>query len=130
MKLITLECHCTFKNSYIFNYLGTSYGRGQSTGNLRIRDIPYPSTFFRKPMKDKSIAERNRVCDLYEDWFKKQANIKGSPARNTMLDLLARAKAGQTINLQCFCRDEVNNRNLHLRCHCETIRNSLLKHLN
>ncbi|MGL5712264.1 MAG: DUF4326 domain-containing protein [Paraclostridium sp.] len=79
-------------------------GRGSPFGN------PYP-------MLDKSLAERNRVCDLYETYFKSEANIPNSELRIALLDLLKKHVNNERINLQCFCSPN--------RCHCETIKRSL-----
>ncbi|APD18123.1 hypothetical protein HYP07_gp111 [Vibrio phage JSF3] len=52
MKLIILEYHYCEKNSYIFTYLNTTFGKSSNISKLRYRRIiNYPSTFFRKPMK-------------------------------------------------------------------------------
>lgn len=91
-------------------------GRGSPLGNPFV-------------MENKSIAERNRVCDMYEGWFKEQANRNGSPVRNEMLRLLQLVKSGASINLQCFCKDEIKQTYIGRRCHCDTIRTSLMQHL-
>ena len=68
-------------------------------------------------MKDKSDAERNRVCDEFIPYFKAEANVKDSPLNLGMRRLLGMHLTNQDINLMCFCFPK--------RCHCETIKKSL-----
>lgn len=69
--------------------------------------------------KNKSLEERNRVCDLVEQNFPeiiKDLQIKA------YLDTLIRAyKQYGKLNLFCWCAPK--------RCHAETIRNYILKNV-
>lgn len=83
------------------NAINIYCGRGSALGN------PYA-------MKDMSLEERNDVCDKYHILLKEQANVKDSPMRNEMIRILKLYKAGNNINLQCYCSPK--------RCHCESIK--------
>lgn len=80
-------------------------GRGSPLGNP-------------EPMKDKSDAERNRVCDFYESWLADRLIELESPQYNEMVHLYRLAKADQDIHLQCYC-------GANKRCHAETIKKRL-----
>lgn len=87
------------------NYHNEYCGRGSVLGN------PYPIT---------PTQSRDEVCDAYEIYFKKWANVPNHPIRIRMMELLKIHLNGKPINLQCYCYPKN-------RCHCETIRNSLVK---
>ena len=74
-------------------------GRGSPLGN------PFPIT---------DVNDRDRVCDMYADYFKQKVYIERNP---TMIDelyyIFNEAQKGD-INLGCFCSPK--------RCHCETIK--------
>lgn len=65
------------------------------------------------PMKDKSVAERNRVCDEYEDWFNKKMFEKHNKVTQFVNELVLLASVSD-LNLGCFCAPK--------RCHCDTIK--------
>jgi hypothetical protein len=77
-------------------------GRGSVFGN------PFPIT---------DDASRDEVCDKYEEYFHKEANIPDSPLNKGMRKLLEYYHQGNHINLQCYCKGK--------RCHTETIKRSL-----
>ena len=82
-------------------------GRGSPLGN------PYP-------MEDASETERNRVCDLYHEWFHLQIENE-EPAVLNELRRLYRIASKDGLSLGCYCAPK--------RCHGETIRDHLMKAL-
>lgn len=95
----------------INKYKETGYiwcGRGSALGN--------PSV-----MKDKSDSERNRVCDEYEQHFKKEVEVVKNEAMLKELRIIyVKAKNGN-VNLGCVCSPK--------RCHCDTIKTFIDEHL-
>ena len=77
-------------------------GRGSPLGNPHV-------------MKHKSIAERNRVCDMYAAEFPTWEQMKECA---WIIDFMRR-RPGFNLELECFCAPK--------RCHCETIRDYLIK---
>lgn len=68
-------------------------------------------------MRGMSKAERDRVCDLYAAEFPTWEQMKECA---WILDYMRR-RPGKDLELECFCVPK--------RCHCETIRDYLLKRL-
>jgi hypothetical protein len=79
-------------------------GRGSPLGN------PFE-------MQDRSDAERNRVCDEYEPWLRKQYRLQGSPQRTGLDRLVARHRAGEDLRLECFCAPK--------RCHADFVKHAI-----
>jgi hypothetical protein len=76
---------------------------GLPLGAVRVdRSGPWGNPF---PMRDKSEAERDRVCDAFEAWAM-------APERATFRAEARRALAGK--DLACWCAPK--------RCHAETLR--------
>lgn len=66
-------------------------------------------------MLDSSTEERDRVCDLYYDYFQKNLNPDDSPyGFLEYLDQILQAASERDITLGCWCAPK--------RCHCETIK--------
>ena len=76
-------------------------GRGSALGNPFV-------------MNNYSVAERDRVCDLYEVWFKQMLGDITEIAFHTQLDIIFKASKEGDINLGCYCAPK--------RCHCDTIK--------
>ncbi len=68
-------------------------------------------------MRNKTDAERNRVCDLYDAWFTKQVNDVQDPKVMHSLEALLTQAKHFDVNLGCFCAPK--------RCHCDTIKRYL-----
>lgn len=83
-------------------------GRGSPLGN------PFK-------MQNQSEAERNRVCDLYHDWFYERVQ-SGDPKIITELRRLFKIARDGNLNLGCFCAPR--------RCHGDTIKQFLDNQLN
>ena len=66
-------------------------------------------------------AERDRVCDLYDEYFLKEIKKEDSKLRKAVISLYRVAKEGKNILLLCHCHPK--------RCHAETIRRFLEKQL-
>jgi hypothetical protein len=67
-------------------------------------------------MKNFSKAERNRVCDLYEEHFATCLNPDYAPVGFLeYLDTICQAAAERDITIGCHCAPQ--------RCHCDTIKN-------
>jgi len=66
------------------------------------------------PMKDKSQAERDRVCDEYNLWLRKRYADASSPQRRELERLADLVASGQKLALECCCAP--------LRCHGLTIK--------
>lgn len=79
-------------------------GRGSPLGN---------------PFQMKAKEERDKVCDEYKEYFNHQITI-GNDAMLSQLRLIWREWQHKDVYLECYCYP--------LRCHCETIRDFLLKH--
>ena len=79
-------------------------GRGSPLGN------PFE-------MRDRSNAERNRVCDEYEPWLRKQYRQPGSPQRGALDQLVTRHRAGEDLRLECFCAPK--------RCHADFVKHAI-----
>lgn len=79
-------------------------GRGTPLGN------PWP-------MKCHTVAERKRVIDLYEQWFKTEARRDPKFRAATRKLVRQYKKTGQLV-LVCHCAP--------LDCHCRIIRDSVL----
>lgn len=69
-------------------------------------------------MRDRSLAERNRVCDAFAAWFP-EAWRKSPAMREYMASLAADYVVDRELTLGCWCAPD--------RCHAETIRDELLK---
>lgn len=78
-------------------------GRGSPLGNPFI-------------MTNKSLEERNRVCDLYEQWFYEQLEKENLFLITELEKIYQLSKQGDVI-LGCYCSPE--------RCHGDTIKNFL-----
>lgn len=76
-------------------------GRGSPLGNPHV-------------MQGTSKKERDRVCDAYEADFP-------TPAQKEECEWIAKMLKTRPVALQCFCVPK--------RCHCETPRNYIVKHL-
>lgn len=63
-------------------------------------------------------ADRDKVCDLYEQWVRQQIAEKNSAVCNELNRIYKLAKT-HPIALGCFCAPK--------RCHAETIRQLLLE---
>ena len=72
-------------------------------------------------MENDSIAERNRVCDSYEDWFNTEIENKNEDILEE-LRRLYRIAIKEDLVLGCFCYPK--------RCHGETIKRFLDGHIN
>lgn len=70
-------------------------------------------------MKDDSFKERERVCDLYEDWFFRKLAAQDRTICNQINNIVDACLSKDTVYLCCWCFPE--------RCHTETIRSALLK---
>ncbi|MCP4354673.1 MAG: DUF4326 domain-containing protein [Proteobacteria bacterium] len=66
-------------------------------------------------------AERDRVCDLYEEYFQQEIQKKDSELRKSVISLYRQAKQGKNILLLCHCHPK--------RCHADTIKTFLEKQL-
>ena len=82
----------------------TYVGRGSPLGN--------PSK-----MRNRSDAERNRVCDEYEPWLRKQYTLPGSPQRRALDQLVERHRAGEDLLLECYCAPQ--------RCHADFVKHAI-----
>ena len=69
-------------------------------------------------MKNQSDAERNRVCDEYDAWIRKELNAKNKEVRDNMNAAYLIYKQYGKLNLYCWCAPK--------RCHAETIRDLIL----
>lgn len=78
-------------------------GRGSPLGNPFV-------------MQNKSIEERNRVCDLYDQWFYEQLEKENLFLITELEKLHELSKQGDVI-LGCYCAP--------LRCHGDTIKTFL-----
>lgn len=76
-------------------------GRGSPLGNL-----------FK--MRDQSTEERNRVCDLYEQWFYTQLEQENMEIISELDKIYELSLKGDVI-LGCYCSPK--------RCHGDTIKN-------
>ena len=56
-------------------------------------------------------ADRNRVCDAYEEWI---ASPNAASHKRIIERMIQRVQEGKSIALYCHCAPK--------RCHCETIR--------
>ena len=74
-------------------------GRGSPLGN------PWPIS---------ARMNRDKVCDLYDEYLRKAVKDKSTPQYKEMVRLFRMHQAGIDINLQCFCAPN--------RCHGETIK--------
>lgn len=81
-------------------------GRGSPVGN---------------PFYMDTEKERDHVCNLYEDWFKKEMALKPTKLTEFVDNLVLLASMGN-INLGCFCAPK--------RCHCDTIKQYIEEQLN
>ena len=63
--------------------------------------------------RDRSDAERDRVCDLYTVWLRERYKDQTSPQRHELERLAALVKAGNSIALECCCMPK--------RCHGLTV---------
>lgn len=81
-------------------------GRGSPVGN------PFP-------MRNRSREERDRVCDLYAEWFSMavSAKTKQGDSIREYLELIAASAKDGDVELMCFCAPK--------RCHGETIKRYL-----
>ena len=86
------------------------------------RPTPLSNPFKMRENCKHTRAERDRVCDLYEEYFQKEVKIKGSKIRNSVANLYRLAKSGKNILLLCHCHPK--------RCHAETIKNFIENQLN
>lgn len=68
-------------------------------------------------MKDRSQAERDRVCDRYREWLEERSGHDG-PVRRELQRLLEVARR-QPVELVCCCAPK--------RCHGDVIREFLLR---
>lgn len=67
-------------------------------------------------MRDKSQAERNRVCDKYYNYFHENLNPdKAPPGFLEQLDEILQAAEKGDVTIGCWCVPD--------RCHCQTIKN-------
>ena len=66
-------------------------------------------------MRDRSDAERNRVCEEYHSWLRSQWHTKG-PARAELERLYALAQQGP-LELVCCCAPK--------RCHGDSVKAAL-----
>ena len=80
-------------------------GRGSPLGN---------------PFVMKSEADRDRVCDQYAVWFEERVKAGDALVMNELRRLYKIAKRGGLV-LECYCAPK--------RCHGETIKGFLEKHL-
>lgn len=80
-------------------------GRGSPLGN---------------PFVMKSEADRDRVCDQYAVWFEERVKVGDALVMNELRRLYKIAKRGGLV-LGCYCAPK--------RCHGETIKGFLEKHL-
>ena len=79
-------------------------GRGSPLGNPFV-------------MRDKSDAERNRVCDAYEAWLAEQVASNNPRVLGELRKLYVLAKRPQGVVLGCFCAPK--------RCHGDSIKRFL-----
>jgi hypothetical protein len=82
-------------------------GRGSPLGNPFV-------------MENTSQEERDRVCDLYKEWFDNKIQNSDNGVMNELRKIYALAKV-QPVTLGCFCTPK--------RCHGETIKSFLDQHL-
>ena len=64
-------------------------------------------------MKNKTQAERDRVCNEYEEYFNIEVKKPGA-FRDKVISIYTMVKNGCDINLQCWCAPK--------RCHADTIK--------
>ena len=72
------------------------------------------------PFVMKSEADRDRVCDQYAVWFEERVKAGDALVMNELRRLYKIAKRGGLV-LGCYCAPK--------RCHGETIKGFLEKHL-
>ena len=77
-------------------------GRGSPLGN---------------PFRMASEADRDKVCEAYEAWLRKQYRQPGSPQRAALDQLVARHRAGEDLRLECFCAPK--------RCHADFVKHAI-----
>jgi hypothetical protein len=65
-----------------------------------------------------SLEERNRVCDLYDEWIKNQIKNQNVKVINEIKRIYQLLNASDII-LGCFCSPK--------RCHCDSIKSILEK---
>lgn len=75
-------------------------GRGSPLGNPFV-------------MRDKSLSERNRVCDEYQAWFESKVAEKDPAVMDELRRIFVKARDGH-VTLGCFCAPQ--------RCHGDTIK--------
>ncbi len=78
-----------------------------------MRGTPLGNPF---PMRDRSDAERDRVCQAYHGWLRQQW-AAGGPAKTELLRLYGLATSGP-LELVCCCAPK--------RCHGDTVKAALL----
>jgi len=72
--------------------------------------------------RDKSLDERDRVCDLYDKWLKRMISIKNAAVCNELNRLVLIHRKYNKLELFCWC--------IPLRCHSQSIKEVLDQHLN
>lgn len=73
------------------------------------------------PMRNNGSVERDRVCDLFEEYFLKEVSTRDTAIQQTMIKLYKLAQSEKLL-LTCWCYPA--------RCHCDTIREFILRKLN
>ena len=77
-------------------------GRGSPLGN---------------PFRMAKESDRDKVCEEYEAWLRKQFCLPGSPQRTALDQLVARHRAGEDLRLECFCAPN--------RCHADFVKHAI-----
>lgn len=86
-------------------------GRRTDPGSIPIdRRTPLGNPFI---MRDKTAAERNRVCDQYDLYFKKKLLSRSSAFMAMLEHLFELAVQSKEITVGCWCSPK--------RCHGDTI---------
>lgn len=79
-------------------------GRGSPLGNAAIP-------------QNRTLEERDRVCDWYDNWFNEQMQ-GNNPASRMVRMLVDRVLKGENLQLGCVCKQP----NKEVRCHCDSIK--------
>lgn len=105
--IIVVNKHHLSSNRYCTDTVRVPIHRGTPLGN------PFP-------MENRSQEERNRVCNLYEEWIEPKLLDKGAELRQ-FEELLQIVRDGKDLELECFCAPK--------RCHGDTIKRLLEEQL-
>lgn len=94
---------------YVVNKYRLPYIAGELINIMR--GSPFGNPF---PMKDRSQAERDRVCDEYEVYITKKIAEKDTAICSELNRIWRFAKEGKNVYLMCCCAPK--------RCHGDTIK--------